>query len=127
MKRIMLSGITIFFAISLWPALSVAQTHSPAPRAEGMLKGFVLDPRNSRVVDAKITLENKTYRFEAWSNDEGAFEVRLPAGKYTLTVEGNGFQPYIKKGVRIEADKTETISVTVVIAAPPDDLRLKKG
>lgn len=124
MKLMVFAGLSLLL-LTFWPTTSLAQTHSPAPRAEGELKGLVLDSNSSRVAGAKITLENKRYRFEVWSNDEGAFEVKAPVGEYQLKIESNGFKDYIKKRVRIEADKTETIKATVVIQSPPDVIKLQ--
>ncbi|MBD0372453.1 MAG: carboxypeptidase regulatory-like domain-containing protein [Pyrinomonadaceae bacterium] len=112
MKTIVFACVSLLLALTLWQSSSLAQTHQPVPRAEGNLKGLVSDPNEARVVGAKITLENKQYRFEAGSNDEGAFDVRLPVGEYQLTIESNGFKVY-KKRVRVEADKTDTINVTI--------------
>jgi hypothetical protein len=125
MKLIVFACVSLLLAVGNWQAPLLAQTHSLGPRAEGNIKGLVLDPRNSRVAGAKITLENKSYRVEALSNDEGAFELKVPAGEYQLKVEGEGFEVYIKKRVRIKADKTETISVAVAVRAAPGVMKLK--
>jgi hypothetical protein len=126
MKRLALAWLSLLLIIALCPTTQLAQTHSPTPRAEGELKGIVLDPNDARVAGAKITIENKRDRFELWSTDEGAFQLKLPVGEYQIKIESNGFKPYIKKRVRIEADKTETMSVTVTPSSPQDLIKIDK-
>ena len=124
MKRIVFASLGLLLVMALWQTPSLAQTHSPTPRAEGELKGMVLDLRDSRVMGAKITLENKKYKFEAWSNDEGVFKVMLPAGEYRLKIESGGFKAYVKR-VRVETDKTENINATLSPAGSTYLLKVK--
>ena len=125
MKGILFAVISLLFAISYLQFPVAAQTHLPSPRAEGELKGLVLDPNGARIVGAKITVENKNYSFAIESNDEGAFRVKLPGGEYRLKIKRDGFKAYVKKRVRIEADKTETISVTLRPLPPTDVIKVK--
>ncbi len=126
MKRLAFACLSFsLLALTLCQTLAPAQTHEPV-RALGELKGLVLDPNDARVAGAKITIENKKNRFELWSTDEGAFQIKLPAGEYQLKIESNGFKPYIKKRVRIEADKTETMRVTVTPFNPQDLIKVDR-
>jgi hypothetical protein len=125
MKPIVLALVGLLLASGFWQAPSMAQTHEPAPRADGEFKGLVLDPEEARIVGAKITLENKRYRFETESNDEGAFQIKVPGGQYSLRIESNGFRSYTRKLVRIEADKTATLSATLWPAPIIDVIRIK--
>lgn len=124
MKPALFACLCLLLIAGHWKTSSLAQSHEPTPRAEGQLKGLVLDPNESRIVGAKVTLENKDFKFEVWSNDEGAFEVRVPAGDYRLRIENNGFKPYVRRKLRIEADKTETIRPTLSPAEPPGLLKV---
>jgi hypothetical protein len=125
MKRIVIASLCMLLAVIFWRAPLAAQTHSPAPRAVGELKGLVLDTQDARIAVAKITVENKSYLFETQTNDEGAFQVKLPVGEYQLKIESNGFKAYIRKRVRIEAYKTETLNATLWPAPPVDVIKVK--
>ncbi|HEY0319403.1 MAG TPA: carboxypeptidase-like regulatory domain-containing protein [Pyrinomonadaceae bacterium] len=125
MKPVVFASLSLLLAIVLWQAPSSAQTHSPTPLAQGELKGLVLDSNEARVAGAKITVKNKQYLFEAQSNDEGAFQLKLPSGDYQLTIESDGFKAYTRKRVRIEADKMETISATLQLAPSTGAIKVR--
>jgi hypothetical protein len=125
MKLLLLAGCCLLLTLALPQATSVAQTHSPAPRAQGDLKGLVVDPKESRIAGAQIQVENKEHLFETRTSDEGAFQIRVPSGEYQLTIQSNGFKPFVKKRVRIEADKTENINVTLWPAPTVDVIKVK--
>lgn len=125
MKHLLLAGIGLLFAVTNWQAPLLAQTHLPAPRAEGELKGLVLDPNEARIVGAKITVENEKYSFEIESNDEGAFQAKLPSGEYKLKIKSPGFGTYVRSRLRVEANKTKTINATLWPAAMIDLLPAK--
>lgn len=125
MKHLLLASLCLLLTLIFWQSPAFAKTHVPAPLAEGDIKGLVMDSQESRITGAMVTLQNKKYRFETQSNDEGAFQLRLPAGEYQLTIESNGFKVYTRKRVRIEADKTETISVTMWQSNPGGSIKVK--
>lgn len=125
MKLIVFVCFSLLLALTFWQAPSHAQEHTPAPRAEGELKGLVVDWDDARIVGAKITAENKKYSFEAWSNEEGAFKLKLPVSEYLIKIESYGFGTYVRKRVRIEADETKAINVTLQVAPIIDTIRIK--
>ena len=125
MKAIMLSSLGFILATLLWQAPVTGQTHAPWPRAEGELRGIVMDPQQARVPGARIRVENKSHSFEVETDEEGAFRLRLPGGDYNVRVEYHGFKAFNRKRVRIEADKTETISVTLRPAPPEVPLKIR--
>jgi hypothetical protein len=124
MRPLLLTSVSFLLLLSFGHAPAPAQEHAPTVRAEGTLKGLILDPNEARIPGAQITVENKKYRVDVESNDEGAFEVQLPAGEYQLKIEFNGFRDY-RKRVRIEADKTETISATLRPLPPAGTMKVK--
>lgn len=110
MKLVALASFILIFAFITAQTASPAQTHEPQVCEEGELKGVVVDPNESRVAGALVIVENKRFRFETLTNDFGAFQLKVPAGKYELKIEGNLFRVY-RKIVRVEVDKTETVNV----------------
>jgi hypothetical protein len=124
MKTILFLCASLLLAFALWQTPSLAEGRSSTASAEGELKGVVLDINNSRVAGAKITVESKGAEFEALSNDEGAYKLKLPAGEYRLIIVADGFKAY-RKRVRITADKTESISTTLQVAPPAGTLKVK--
>ena len=113
MKRILFAGVGLLFAVTVLHAPLAAQNHLPAARAEGELKGLVLDPHEARIVGAKISVENGKYSFEIESNDEGAFQFKLPSGEYKLKIKSPGFSVYVKSRVRVDVNKTKLINATL--------------
>jgi hypothetical protein len=125
MRLLLLAGFCLLLTLAFHRAPTLAQTHSPTPRAEGDLKGLVLDPNDARVAGAQVRVENKEKLFETQTSDEGAFQLRVPSGEYQLTIQSGGFKPFVKKRVRIEADKTETINATLWPAPSTGTLKVK--
>ena len=60
----------------------------------GKIKGAILDINYARVVNAIVRVKGGEIRRSLKSNDEGQFEISLPAGSYEVTVEANGFRRF---------------------------------
>lgn len=117
----MLSILVLLLIISAESAL--AQTTS------GSITGNVVDPQQAAVANAtvKIIEEGKSYTLTATTDEEGRFVFPIvPPGKYTITIEANGFKKQERKGVVLVANdklslgdlnleigaQTETVNVT---------------
>ena len=127
MKHIFFACVGLLFAVTCLQAPVAAQNHLPSARAGGELKGLVLDPSEARIVGAKITVENEKYSFEVESNDEGAFEIKLPSGEYQFTIRSPGFGTFVRNRVRVGANKTKTINATLWPAPMIDTLPVSPG
>jgi hypothetical protein len=76
--------ITVLITLSY-----VAQ--ASARQAIGKLKGEVVDANYARIVDATVTFESSAFRKVVRLNSEGAYEVELPAGTYSVQAAREGF------------------------------------
>ena len=85
--------------------------------------GVVIDVNDARIVGATITVANTEVKRVTRSDDEGKFEVEVPAGTYQITVEQPGFKKFRQAGLRIDADTSE-LSVRMEVAPPPMPLKI---
>ena len=125
MRLLLLASFCLLLTAVLCPAPSLAQTHKPSPRAQGDLKGVALDPYESRIAGARVRVENKGRLFETETSAEGVFQLRVPSGEYQLTIQSNGFTPFVKKRVRVDAGKTETVNATLWPADIIDTVKIQ--
>jgi len=83
----------------------------------GKIKGAVLDIYYSRVVNAIVRVNGGEIRRSLRSNDDGQFEISLPAGEYELTVEANGCR-FVYSSLKVQPNEIELINVHLDVAAP---------
>lgn len=95
-SKVFLLLISIF---GLFVIFSAAQT------SIGKLKGFVLDQNSGRIVGGKIYIESKGFKKELIADENGAFEIELPAGKYKIQAKMGGFFPSKRKTVHIKSNQ----------------------
>ena len=74
------------------------------------VKGEVTDPNSGRIVHAKIVIEAKRFRKSVFTNNSGEYSVDVPAGKYKVKAEKNGFRTSGKKIVRVILGKENQIN-----------------
>src|SRR5260370_39234384 len=78
----------------------------------GTITGRVVDPTDSLVVDAAVTVLNENTGAHAVvnTNRAGNYAVReLRTGKYEVSVEATGFRKYIRKQVEVVVGQTLTL------------------
>lgn len=95
----------------LW--LAVFSFHPPAARARppsGKLKGIVVDLSYARVAGATIVFEGAAFKEYARTDEDGAYEVELPAGRCVVRVTQQGFRPRRVK-LDIAAGATRTLNM----------------
>src|SRR6266852_9742026 len=76
------------------------------------ITGRVVDPTDSMVVDAAVTVlnENTGTRAIVHTNRAGNYAVReLQTGKYEISCEATGFRKYIRKDVEVIVGQTLTL------------------
>ena len=115
--------------------LALASTLSvlPAGRAHGSARGerksrivgVVLDPNGARIPFANVRIENAGAQREAYTSDEGSFEVELPAGAYRITVEAEGFQKVELASFRVRANRRESLKVSMKVKPPESTLKIE--
>lgn len=77
----------------------------------GQISGTVTDPNGAVVAGASVKLKDLGTGFtrEATTNGEGHYSIQLlPAGRYSVEISGNGFQPF-------KADADINVAQTTVI------------
>lgn len=87
--------------------------------------GVVLDANNARITEAIITIENAQFSRVLLSDDEGNFEIKLPAGTYQMTVEKDGFQTFELSPFRAKAHVRELLNVRMKVKAPESTLKIE--
>src|SRR5438128_2556525 len=75
----------------------------PSPET-GKIKGTIIDSIGARIIGAEIVAGNGQQKFVAKVNEEGIIEQTLPVGIYKITVNAQGFCPFIRKAVAINAN-----------------------
>ena len=78
------------------------------------LTGEVTDSSGAAVIGATVTVRNAgtNLTLSSTSNSQGVYSVApLPPGDYALTVEQNGFERYVQKGIVLTANLAATQDV----------------
>jgi hypothetical protein len=81
-------------------------TSPPSNISSGLLSGLVLDEAGARVAGLWFLVEGEGFRKEVWSDREGRYETRLPAGRYRIKVPEGVWHKYESKPILIQAGKT---------------------
>jgi hypothetical protein len=97
----------LFVVISL---LSISQL--TFANNTGHLKGRVSDEMGAAISKTKIIVENGENKFESTVNENGEYDVELPAGVYRIKTEKMpGFIPYKRDNLRIRKGRTTALNV----------------
>ena len=86
--------------------------------------GVVLDPNEARIVGAIVTVENGSFKREVRSNEEGNFEIELPAGTYQLVVEMEGFKKFKLSPFYASGGASEHVKVRMKVKPPASTLKV---
>lgn len=65
----------------------------------GRLKGVIVDWQHARVLPSCLDITNKDFAKRVSANENGAFEVELPAGKYRITAQAPHFKRFTRNHV----------------------------
>ena len=95
--------------------LTMANAATPKDR-RGKVKGVITDVNKARVVSAIVTVEGMQSRRRLVTNDKGEFEVALPPGKYLVSVDANGFRPYVSPEFEVKQGKTQKFDIELNVA-----------
>ena len=88
---------------------------------EGKLKGQILDLSKTGVHGAKVFVSSEAQNYVSKADNVGKFELSLPEGTYNVIVLCNGFKPSLKGKIKIIADQTTKISVTLKVGGENQD------
>jgi hypothetical protein len=86
--------------------------------------GVVLDPNEARIAGATIKVENGSFQRELRSDDEGYFEIELPAGTYHLVVEMAGFKRFKLSPFYANGGASEHVKVRMKVKPPASTLKV---
>jgi len=105
----------VFVALCL---LSASSPKSEAQQATALLTGTVKDSSGAVVVGAKITLKNSetnvTRNLTSGKDGDYLFTL-IPIGTYELTVEQQGFNTYVRKGITLEINQNARADVLLEV------------
>lgn len=91
-----------------------------AQTTSASLSGVITDTSGGAIPGAKITLQNvDTGQTQAvTSNASGLYSVSpLPPGHYSATVEKDGFQTYVQKGITLTVNQQATLNAALQIGS----------
>lgn len=94
----------------------------------GSLRGRITDPSGAVVPRATVRLvaQPEGPSRVTTSNGEGLYQITsLPAGRYTVTGEAQGFAPLVTENVLITPGHTRTLDVHLVIASPAEQVQVQ--
>ncbi len=109
--------VTIYIVISL---ASLGANQAVAQQATAQLMGAVKDPSGAVVAAAKVSLRNTGTNIvhRATTNKDGDYVFTLlPIGAYELTVEQQGFEKYVRKGITLDINQNARLDVSLQIGA----------
>jgi len=97
-------GFLLFVSTSLWAGVG------------GTVSGTVTDPSGAVVPGANVSATNTDtgVRANLTTNGSGFYSFQqLSVGRYTIAVERNGFRPYQRTGVVIDANSSLTVDAVL--------------
>jgi len=91
-----------------------------AQQATAQLMGTIKDPSGAVVASAKVTLRNTGTNIarSVTTNKDGDYLFTLvPIGPYELTVEQQGFEKYVRRGITLEINQNARLDVPLRVGA----------
>lgn len=91
-----------------------------AQQATAQLTGTVKDASGAIIVGAKVTLKNSdtnTSRDTTSSNNGDFLFTLIPIGRYEVTVTKEGFDTYVRKGIKLDINQNGQLDVALKIGA----------
>ena len=114
---------TLIVLVALcWTAAEVSTSGSKEIRG-GRLKVIVVDWQEAQVVGTQLLIQNKGLRTEVTGNERGEVEIDLPIGVYRVSAQGEGFQKFSQKGVKVEQGRTTSIKILLKVTAKTIKMR----
>ena len=123
-------GYTIICA-PLLAALLLAPAGAQSKTQTGAVKGRVKE-RNGKALGGVIVIatsvENKEDKRETKSDDKGDFEFdALPAGRYSLSFEKQGYKTFITRKLEVAAGETTKLSSAVELSREGEPYAVIRG
>jgi hypothetical protein len=97
------------YIVALVMAVNACPAARGARQANSRLKGAVVDWNYARVLGTSIVFESGPFKKTVEVNEEGEYDVELPAGDYLIKVASAGFRQR-RVRFRLEPGVTESLS-----------------
>jgi hypothetical protein len=108
-KAISICALVFVGVLLLGTELALAQT-------TGHLKGRISDSQGAAIEKTQIIVESSSGRFEASTNEDGDYNLELPAGTYDVsTKKMPGFVALTHKKVEVKPGKDTTLNVKLKV------------
>jgi hypothetical protein len=126
----MLKTVAIILPVVIYAVLifGVEGRSAVAARTQDLqtckVTGVVIDPNEARIVGATIKVENGSFKREVRSDDEGYFEIELPAGTYHMVVEMDGFKKFKLSPFYAKGGAAEHVKVQMKVKPPASTLKV---
>ncbi len=119
----LLTGV-IAVLLGLSASVSKAQTN------DGSLRGEVTDNQSATVADAKVTATNLASQvtYATTTTSSGVyFFSNLPVGIYSITVEKDGFQKYIRTSVQVFSNQVTEAGAQIAVGSSSTTIEVTAG
>jgi hypothetical protein len=106
--------------LSLLTILMLFSTPAPSVQTQntGRLKGRVVDIAGVPIPKVQIIIQSPTDSFKVISNEDGYYEIQVPAGSYQVSSEKlPGFATTRRAGVRVEPGKIVEVNVVPAVSS----------
>src|SRR5437870_11307624 len=106
--KVFARGLSILLGLILSSMLAFAQSDNT------QISGFVKDQTGAVIANAKVSVKNETTNYErsATTNGDGYYIVtQLPSGRYTVSVEANGFKLYRESNTKLDPNVPAKLDV----------------
>jgi len=97
---------------------------------EGSLRGDVTDNQGGTVADAKVTATNTATQvnYDTTTTSAGTyFFPSLPVGVYSVSVEKDGFQKYVRTSVQVNANQVTEANAPLTIGSSATTIEVMAG
>jgi len=125
-NRFFFSMLTGLMAILLGLSASVAKAQSN----DGSLRGDVTDNQGATIADAKVMATNLASQvtYDTTTTSAGVYNFsNLPVGNYSITVEKDGFQKYVRTSVQVFSNQATDAGVQLVIGSSSTTIEVTAG
>src|SRR6476660_2599063 len=108
----------LFFSTLLVCTIALSPIVGEAQSTTGTLRGQVLDPQGATVASAKVRVTNQDTGVVSNTVSSYAGTWNFPSlipGKYSVSIDAQGFRGFLRKDVAVLADRDNTADVQVEV------------
>ena len=119
----LLTGVMVIL-LGLSASVSKAQTN------DGSLRGEVTDNQGATIADAKVAATNLASQvtYDTTTTSAGVYNFsNLPVGNYSIAVEKDGFQKYVRTSVQVFSNQVTEAGIQLVIGSSSTTIEVMAG